>query len=74
MPLRTMKKRFQRRRNIMDRAAMTITGFKRALIARQKLAGPPKTMSVVKAVMVVVEGSLNLRERPLGFRKRPCSV
>jgi hypothetical protein len=33
-PLRTMKKRFQRRRNIMDRAATTTTGFKRPLIAR----------------------------------------
>jgi hypothetical protein len=69
-----MKKRFQRRGNITDRAATTTTGFKRALIARQKLAGPPKTMSVVKAVTVVEAESLNLQERPLEFRKRPCFV
>lgn len=68
--LRTMKKRFQRRGNIMDRAATTTTGFKRVPTARQKLAGPPKTMSVVKAVMVVEEGSLSLQERASEFRQR----
>jgi hypothetical protein len=73
-PLRTMKKRFQRRRNIMDRAATTTTGFKRPLIARQRLACPPKIMSVAKAVMVVEAELLNLQERPLEFRKRSYFV
>lgn len=68
--LRTMKKRFQRRRNIMDRAATMTTGFKRPLIARRRLACLPRIMSVVKAVMVVEVESLNLQERPLEFRKR----
>lgn len=74
IPLRTMKKRFQRRGNIMDKAATTTTGFKRVLIARQKLAGPPKIMSVVRTVMVVGAGSLNLRERASESRKRTCFV
>lgn len=69
-PLRTMKKRFPRRRNIMDRAATMTTGFKRPLIARRRLACLPRIMSVVKAVMVVEVESLNLQERPLEFRKR----
>lgn len=72
--LHTMKKRFQRRGNIMDRATTMTAGFKRVLIARQKLVRPPKTMSVVKAVMVVEAGSLNLRERASEFRERPCFV
>jgi hypothetical protein len=73
-PLHTTKKIFQRRGNIMDRAATTTTGFKRALIARQKLVCLPKIMLVVKTVMVVGAGSLNLRERPSEFRKRLCFI
>jgi hypothetical protein len=73
-PLHTTKKIFRRRGNIMDRAATTTTGFKRALIARQKLVCLPKIMLVVKTVMVVGAGSLNLRERPSEFRKRLCFI
>jgi len=61
--LYTTKKRFQRRRNIMDEAAMMITGFWRALIARRKLACPPETMLVVKVGLVLGAGFLNLRAR-----------
>jgi len=62
-PLHTTKKKFQRRRNIMDMAAMMITGFWRALIASRKLACPPGTMLVVKVGLVLGAGFLNLRAR-----------
>ena len=64
---RTTKKMFQRRRNIMGMAAMMITGFRKALIARRKLAGLPETMLVVKAILVLEAGSLNQRARALEF-------
>jgi hypothetical protein len=64
---RTTKKRFQRRRNIMDMAAMMITGFRRALIARRRLAGLLETMLVVKAILVLEAGFLNQRARALEF-------
>ena len=69
-PLHMMKKRFQRRRNIMDMAATTTIGFRRVLIARQRLAGPPKTTSVVKAGMVLEAGLLNRRGRASEFERR----
>lgn len=51
----------------MDMAAMMITGFRRALIARRRLAGLLETMLVVKAILVLEAGFLNQRARALEF-------